>query len=386
MSLKTTSKRSNFTSIQGSQFVPIKDSKPMRVRTGYEKVISHLCGDPFAAIAKEDGEIVDINDELRIVKVKYKSGKEDFISFDKKFTNNSGHGFHVPQRMELNDFKVGDKVTQGDVIVYNKDFFLANRHDKQVDMKLGNPTLVAFIESDGNLEDASVISKSLSEQLEINVGKVVTLIISKDTNIYDCVKVGDSVRSTDILMTFDENPLTDTEREKYDDSFIDILNSVNRIKPKAGYTGVIADIHAYYKCPVSEMNPTLASRVREWVKSKNKKYKYTEGNHKFPESKPLRSDKVGSTFLTSETVIVKITIEQTFNAGDGDKIFVSSSNKSIISDVLTDPIMTEDGREVQLIHSAKGVDGRIVNSPYLVGVTSEVMKKLQQDVLDIWNK
>lgn len=286
--------------------------------------------------------------------------------------------------MELNNFKVGDKVKEGDIIVFNKDFFSNNRYDKQVDMKLGIPTLTAFIEAEGNLDDASVISKKLSDALEINVGQVVTLVISKDTNIYSCVKVGDKVLSTDILMTYDENPLTDSEQDKYDDSFMDILNSINKVKPKAGYTGVIADIHAYYKCNINEMNPSLSSRIKEWIKIKNKKHKFTQDSLKFPESKPLKNNKVGSVLLTPETVIIKFTIEQTFNAGDGDKIFVASSNKSIISDVLTDPIKTEDGREIDIIHSAKGVDGRIVNSPYLVGLASEVMKKLQQDILDMY--
>lgn len=380
-------KRNNFVSIQSSQFVPLKETVPLRVRTGYEKVVPHLSGKPFATIAKENGKVIDINDELKIIKIQYASGKEECISFDKEFSNNSGNGMYIPQNLELNNYKVGDKVTKGDVVVFNKDFFINNDDNKQVDMSLGIPAMVAFIEKDGNLDDASIISEKLSKRLEMDVAQVVTLTISPKTNIYDCVKVGDNVQSTDTLMTFDENPLSDEESDKYvDDSFLDLLNTVNRVKPKAKYTGIISDIHAYYKCDFKDMSKSVSTHIKEWIKQKNKKARYANDPLYFPESKPLTGDKVGSTLLTEETIIIKFTIQQSFKAGDGDKIFVASANKSIISDVATEPMVTEDGIEIDLLHSTEGVEARIVNSPYLVGLASRVMGKLQEDILAIYDE
>lgn len=356
----------------------------MRVRTGYETAISHLCGSPFTSIADADGVVLDVNDDLKIIKVQYKDGSVKDYSFDKEFSNNSGNGFYVPQNIELNNFKKGDKVKRGDVLTYNKDYFYNNDDNKQVDMKLGIPARIAWIDVAGNAADGSVISSSFAKKLDIGVAQVVTLIISKDSNIYDCVKVGQKVTSTDTLMTYDDSPITVSDTDKYDESFVDILNSVNKTKTKAGYTGVIADIHPYYKCEISDMSPTVASKVKEWINIKNKKHKYTKDVDKFPESKPLRSDKVGTILLTTDIVVVRITIEQNLETADGDKIFVASSNKSIIADIAADPILTESGLEVDVLHGGSGIDARIVNSPYLVGTASAIAEKIEQDILAIW--
>ena len=382
--MNISAKRNNFTSIQSSQFVPLEHSAPIRVRTGYETVIPHICGQPFATIASEDGVIEEINEELQIVKVKYKSGKEECISYAKEYTNNSGQGFHVPQNLQINNFKTGDKVKKGDVIVYNSDFFSNNPYDKQVDMKLGVPTTIAFIESEGNLDDASVISTGLANKLKMRAAQEITLILTKDTQIYECVEVGDNVLATDTLMTFDQNPLSEEDEDKFgNDSLIDVLNTISRVKPKAKYSGTVSNIKVYFKCPISDMSKSMAQYVRKWIKLKNARAKYANDLYKFPASEPLKSDKVGSVLLTEDTVIVKFIIEQEHGVGDGDKIFVCSQNKSIISDVV-DNITTEDGREVEIIHSAKGVAARIVNSPYLVICANEIMKKLQDDLVDLY--
>ena len=131
------------------------------------------------------------------------------------------------------------------------------------------------------------------------------------------------------------------------------------------------------------MSKSMAQYVRKWIKLKNARAKYANDLYKFPPSEPLKSDKVGSVLLTEDTIVVKFTIEQEHGVGDGDKIFVCSQNKSIISDVV-DNITTEDGKEVELVHSAKGVAARIVNSPYLVICANEIMKKLQDDLVDLY--
>jgi len=377
--------RNNFVNIQSSQFVPLEHDSPIRVRTGFERAIAHMAGKPFATVAQKDGTVSEINEELQIVKVTYTDGEEEFISYAKEFSNNSGHGFYVPQNLKLNNFKAGDKITKGDVIVYNRDFFEPNRHNKQVDMKIGIPTTVAFIESDKNFEDASAVSQTFAERLKMNVGHVITVLVTKDTQIYECVNVGDHVLSTDVLMTFDQNPLTDDETEKHsNDGLIDVLNAVSRTKPKAKYTGRIADIHAFYKCPLSEMSPSMSSFIKKCTSTRNKKYRYTKDSFHFPESKPLLNEKVGSVLLTDETIVIRFTLEQDYGVGDGDKIFVGSANKSIISKVLQAKIMSESGVEIDLIHSGKGVNGRTVNSPYLVGVTSRVMKAAQEKLVKMY--
>lgn len=356
----------------------------MRVRTGYEKVIAHLCGKPFSTIASEDGIVDDVNEELQIIKLRYKTGREECISYANEFSNNSGQGFHVRQHLTVNNFKVGDKIKKGDVVVYNSDFFINNPYDKQVDMKLGVPANIAFIESTGNLDDASVISRNLQNKLRMKVGQEITLILTRDTQVYDCVEIGDEVLATDSLMTFDQNPIEEDGDQSGNDNLIEVLNTISRVRPKARFSGIVSNIKVYYKCSVSEMSKSLAQYVRKWIKLKNSRAKYANDNYHFPESKPLQSDKVGNILLTEDTVVIRFTIEQQHDVGDGDKIFVCSQNKSIISDIVDGTIMTEDGREVDIIHSAKGVDGRIVNSPYLTILTNEIFKTLQKEMVSMY--
>ena len=50
--------------------------------------------------------------------------------------------------------------------------------------------------------------------------------------------------------------------------------------------------------------------------------------------------------------------------------------KSVIRDVVEDPILTEDGEKVDVIFGYKSVDDRIVNSPALVGTTAILMDEI----------
>lgn len=66
-------KRANFISIQLSHHVPSEKAECGYVRTGYETVLAHRCGDAFSYIAKEDGRVVKIDKDNGVMVVEYAS-------------------------------------------------------------------------------------------------------------------------------------------------------------------------------------------------------------------------------------------------------------------------------------------------------------------------
>lgn len=50
--------------------------------------------------------------------------------------------------------------------------------------------------------------------------------------------------------------------------------------------------------------------------------------------------------------------------------------KTVIRDVIDEPILTEDGDEIDAIFGYKSIDDRIVNSPALVGTAALLMDEI----------
>ena len=64
-------KRMSFTNIQLSHHVPCQNGETGRIRTGYEAVVPHLTGETFACVAKEDGKVLSVDNELKLIKIQY---------------------------------------------------------------------------------------------------------------------------------------------------------------------------------------------------------------------------------------------------------------------------------------------------------------------------
>ena len=69
--MKITAKRIGYVSIQLSHHVPCQDGETFRIRTGYEKVIAHQSGEVFAGVAREDGVVEDVDEDLKLIRVRY---------------------------------------------------------------------------------------------------------------------------------------------------------------------------------------------------------------------------------------------------------------------------------------------------------------------------
>ncbi len=277
-------------------------------------------------------------------------------------------------------------------MVYNKSYFSPDPYSKQVNWNIGVPAYVALLDNGGTIEDASILTQPLCDRMSFNPIHVKEIVLTTGTNVHKIATVGTHVLSTDALMVFDESAIPDSMTgDDVDEELAEMLSSLNRATPKAGYTGDIVQIDILYKSDIRDMSKSLQTIVKSITRDKNERAKIageTLNAKDFPPAQPLyATDKIGITDLTEETIIFRFYIKQYKGMRTGDKLFFDSSLKSTCSTVYDDYIEVEDGSlKVEACTSARGALARIITSPFLVGLTSDVLVKCEKDILDIWNE
>ena len=383
------SKRANFINIQLSHYVPIVESEVSRLKTGYEGVVAQKCTNPsFAYSAQGEGTVQSVDEKTKTMIIRYKDGKKVCIPYGSEATNNSANGFFVDQEIEVNGFKAGDKFKPGDILVYNRQFFKANPYDKQVEWKMGILAKVAIMDNGGTVEDASIITRPLAEKMVFNPIHVKEIVITKDTNVHFFADIDTAVLNTEPVMVFDQSAIPFDTGD--DPALRESLSKLNRQAPKAGHSGTIMKIDVLYKCPISQMSPTLQKLVRHVIKNKDDRAARAEGCEnasQFRKSAPLAATtKVGTVDMTDETVILRFYIKQNKGMNPGDKLFFDSALKSTVSTVYDDYIMTEDGEKVEACTSGRGILARLICSPFTQGLCNSVLEKLENDILGMWKE
>ena len=195
----------------------------------------------------------------------------------------------------------------------------------------------------------------------------VEVVITTDTNVRSFVKIGEDVNSTEPLIVFDESAF-DVGNEE-DPELAEMLSRLNSTSKKAGHTGKVVKIEAYYKSSLSSMTPTLQKLIRHAVEKRNAQADMAlmcSNADEYMKSAPLTStEKMGLTMMEENTVLLRFYIKQIKNMSPGDKLFFGPSLKSTVSEVYPDYIEVEDGSiKVEAATSARGILQRILSSPF----------------------
>ena len=378
------SKRANFTGIQQTHYVPIAESEPSRVRSGFEGIVASRTRPPFAYTAEDDGVIEALDEIAQVIKIRFNNGRVITTSYGEEYTNNTG--LYINQKIVVNGFKVGDKVRKGDIVTYNKEFFQADPYSKQVNFKMGVLAKIAFLDNGGTLEDASVLTSALAKKMQFEPVHMKEIEITTDTHVHAFAAVGTYVRSTDPLMVFDESAI-DFDG-KGSDELADLLSYLNKLSPKAEHTGTVVKVEALYKAPLSQMHSSLQKIIKSITVKKDQRAAFAAGSvnaDEFQKSQPLyATDKVGTIDLEPTTVVLRFYIKQIKSMDPGDKLFWDNCLKSVVSDVV-DEITTESGEQVEGMTSCRGVLARIISSPFLQGMCNGVLHRLEDNVLAVWD-
>lgn len=367
-------------------YVGTKAGDTTRVRTGYEKVIAHRVSDEFAVSADGTGKVISIDEKLKLIKVRYNEHKDTYVyEFGERISNNTANGFFTTQHIKVNPkLKKGSTIRQGDFIVYNEDFFQIDPISGDMNCKTGINSNVAFLESDVTIEDSSGISKELAAKLQFRPAYQIEIKLSKRDNLYEVTMPGDSIKSTDPILLFDQSDMA-TSLGGDDKELIGALQELGRTAPRAKHTGVVSKIEIIYNCPLSEMTPSMRKLTKTLNEDTDKKADFVKGTAKeavYPKAGPLTvSAKLGTTLIDDEVVILRFYIVEDNDMGIGSKIVVSSSLKTITAQILPDMLCEDGVTKVDAMSSARGINARIIMSPLLTGTANRVLIDLEKQVL-----
>lgn len=262
---------------QSRHVIPVKHSSPVLISNGMEETCRFLLSSDFVVNADEDGEVVERDEESKILIIKYKSGKCRAVNLGGTIVKNAGGGFFLSNVL-VSDLKVGDKVKKDSVIAYHKDFF-KNSKFNNCRMNMGTLSKVAIMSTYNTYEDATVITHKLSEEAATEMCFIRQVVIGKNSNVTYMIKKGEEIKVGEPLVQFDTS---------YDDNELNVLlanlgdgdkdkfleNSKNNIKSK--YSGVITDIKMYSSVPLDELSPSLKKIFSNYYKKIKKKNQLLE--------------------------------------------------------------------------------------------------------------
>lgn len=379
-------KRMGFCSHQLSHHIPTVDGDVMRLRTGYERVVAHRSSSSFTGIAKHNGVVEKVDKKLHMVRVKYENDEIDVFSYEDRYTGSSGLVMEQKMRITVEE---GAKVKQGDVLIYNPQFFKKDPYSTQVDWKHGVMLNVCIAEFNTTLQDASCISRRAGDRFGITPAEPVVIILDSNSMVHDIVQVGQHVERGAPLITVEDGDLGEVLKvNTMSEDTLEMIQELQRNKEIAPISGTIAKIDAYYGCPTTDMHPTLGDVVKSIEKHKLAKHKFSKGTdaeYDYPLVGPLpKNEKYKNVDFNEHTVVLEIFITETIGTGIGDKLVYDSSLKSVISDVIDEPMITPSGVEVDAVFSGSGINRRTITSPLITGTIQRVLEKVEHDIIDWW--
>lgn len=437
--------RMNFASTQSSHFIPMVNMKSQRIWTGAESTIASKVGKPFVYTALSSGSVTKLSKDAITIKYSTpKEGNDvlllssiddsklirdvyDIISdkgykvvtdskVDCKYTVYIGDDNPNKKYINIKDdkyllsnlsgikkadtidkvvnyslrpwsakveggssirhtmdtmLKLYDKVSIDDVITYDNSFFEPNIYDKKsIVLKMGTRALVALVDFKITLEDSVVLNSNILDK----TGEVRYTVLSKvlDTNshITNVIPEGSKVEYNDKLMTIIDSALVNDS--SLSDRAREILSDINDRSPKANANGIIDRIDVFYNCELEDMDDSL----RQLALKSNKRFK----DERDVSGRVTSEYSINGKPLLKGEIELKYYISNTAPSEIGDKFVIGHQLKCTVGDVY-DTIETEDGNSVDALFGNRSILGRIVNSPYEMGVVNTAWKHFSDNAI-----
>ncbi|WP_301067335.1 hypothetical protein [uncultured Duncaniella sp.] len=378
--------RTAMTFIQSTKHSMLTEkSSPTLITNGADQAMVHMVSDTYAFKAKANGVVKEVTADY--ILIQYDNGTSDYVDTTDKVEKNSDGGFYVPMKLDA-DVKPGQKIKQGDVLAHNPYCF--SRKVGESDMLTYQPgllTKIAIMNTDEGFEDSCSIDTWLSEALASRVIAEVDCAIGPMTNVYDIVKIGQSIQEGEPLIIFQN------EFDEKDANILlknitdgDMVSDLGRIRKKSKYTGIVKDIKIYRTCEIDELSESLQKIVNEYergIKAKRAFYKknkihgeqWLEPDHKMEPTGRLK-DVDGVKFF--------FYIEYFDQMGIGDKVVAEAANKGVSKYIIPegDECYSEFRPEehVHAFFAARSFNARMVCSPWISGAINKTMIELDRRV------
>ena len=382
---------------QSQHVVPVADASPALVSNGYDEAVQFHLSDDFVINADEDGEVIDINEELGFIVVKYKSGKTRAINTKPEVVKNSGGGFFMSNQLTPTHTKVGEKFKKDEPLAYHDKYF---KYSKMNGLRysIGPIVKMAVMSSYNTYEDAGICTESLAERMKSSMVYLETGKFKKNHNILNMVKVGDHVNIGDVLIKFDSS-VEDNELAKYLSKLSEdnaaLLTEEAKNDIKTTHAGKVIDIKVYTLLDPSNLSPSLGKIVQQYFDKGTNKKEYLS---KFDDSDSIMkagymltdsTEPIKSRYNTIKgnkgiDVLIEIYIEHDDVMGVGDKIALYSANKQIVSEVIPkgwEPYSEfEPDEEISVITSPGTIARRMTPSVIAVSAAMKCMIYLKRKI------
>ena len=334
---------------QSTHLTPVSKSSPSLITNGAEKAIQYHLSKDWSFIAKDDGKVVELNDDTGLMIVEYKNGESDAISINNRIAKNGAGGFYLSKKM-IPNYKQGDTFKKNDILAQDRDFFTNSEHFGN-QFNIGTLEKIALLSSAATFEDSSYVTKQVSRDMASEIVMQKQVVLGPNTNVDYMVKIGDTVQSGDELIrfeqSFDEDSLNVLLSNVGEDMKEDIMmNSKEKVKTK--YSGVIEDIKVYSSVSLSNLSPSLRKVVNKHynrIKDRRKLLeKYDKSNNPLVKCNMLFNENTETVKTTNDGkfkgvalndgVLIEFYIKIHDELGAGDKIVFFSALKTIITNVI----------------------------------------------------
>lgn len=362
---------------------------PLLITNGMDDALSSFTPDVFSFNAKDDGTVIERNEDH--ITIQYKDGSIDFVDLNNKVYKNSDGGFYTSIKL-VADKSLGTKVKKGQLIAYDPMSYTVNcGYDNSATYNQGTLAKIAIITSDKGFEDSCVVSSYISDALSSNVIMEVPVTLSKNTNVFNMIKVGDSVQEGDPLLiiqnTFEDNDVNVLLKNLVDDE--DTVTSLGRIPIKSHNTGVIEDIKIYRTCELDEMSPSLKKIVSEYERKNNARAKqvakYNENLAKQYTCQKLPQE--GKLKNIEDGVLIEIFVSYKDDFSVGDKLIFLGAQKGVAKEVIAEgqePRSSYRPEEpIDAIASMVSFDKRMCCAPLQYTMAGKGLVELDRQVKDI---
>lgn len=371
-------KRINFVNNQASHLIPSEGYRQSNIRTTYEYVVPYKVGNEFVVVAKEDGVVTEVTDNL--LTVTYKSGEVKGFNIGGTYGTMEGSTY---LHELICDLKKGAKFSSGDILAFHKDFFERDWLNKSsVVSKTSTLAKVAIMVNNETFEDSSAVSSKFAKRLSTTVLEERVFTLDFKQNITQVLPIGSEVNPQDVLfIALDETDGGDNLSEQT----LTMLQQLSSLAPRAKVKGVIDRLEVKYNGEVNDMSPSLKKLVTEINKQTYKRTKGTDYESK--DNKVSIEYRSGGANLQLDTLELKVFIKMDLGLGIGDKLVFGNQMKSVIGEVYSGTITSaESGEEIDAQFSMTGILNRIVHSAFVMGTSSRLIRHVNKQIADVYFK
>ena len=314
----------------------------------------------FSYFAKMDGVIKEVNQDYIIIE--YKNKEVEGVKLE-DINRNSDKGYYLKNDFILaKAFKVGEKVSKGDLIAFNKNFYKKKNNGK-VALTFATLQHIALMDHQLCWEDSCVIYEKMSKALATPLAKRVARTIDLNSSITNPITdMQSEVDASTVLLKYSQ--LSDDET--INNIFMGADSLINE-EMHAKYKGKIVDIRIYYRMKKDTIMSDSVKKFLRDVTQKQRLQKNTRSldgvTSKFSKAtlsgEPQlltagKFSKINGDIVEDGKMLVEYFIEVKDRAGSADKIVVDRSLKAEISSVFPDemrPIGVLSGRRPSMIFS-----------------------------------